>query len=117
MNPIHAGIKEIMTIPIITIEKFSFTIGMFPKKYPAPQQIATQAIQAETLYLMNLVYGKSLVAETKGINVLMIGINLPRKIAIAPYLLKNVRALSKSFSLINLPKTLCLGISSPNFFS
>lgn len=114
MNPKMAGNNEIKTIPMITMEKFSLTIGMFPKKYPAPQQIATQLTQAGMLYFANRAYGKLLVAETKGIRVRIIGINLPRNIAQAPYLSKKSRAFSRSFSLMNLPSIRCRGIRSPN---
>lgn len=55
-------------------------------------------------------------AETNGIKVRMMGMNRPKKIAIAPYLSKKVRALDKSFSLMNFPKIRWRGMISPNLF-
>lgn len=92
-------------MPKTTNEKCFLTNGMLPKKYPAPVQISTHVTQALTLYLMNFLYEKSLVAATNGTNVRMIGMKRARKIAMAPYLSKKPRALFKSDCLMNLPKT------------
>ena len=40
---------ETMMMEIITIEKFSLTTGMLPKKYPAKEQVKTQTIPPKML--------------------------------------------------------------------
>ena len=106
--PTIAGIKETTIIPIITKEKCSLTTGILPKKYPAPQQMRTQAVAPSKLYLMKVEYLTPVPPETKGDKVLIIGINLANEIAMPPCFSKNASVFFMFSSLINLPKKVML---------
>src|SRR5262249_11216681 len=89
------GSSETMTIPIVTSEKFCFTIGTWPNRKPAPTHKPTQA--AAPIRLKNANAGGRIAAApaTNGTNVRTIGTNRPRMIALPPYSSKNACARCK----------------------
>ena len=71
----------------ITIEKFSFIIGILPKKKPAMQHVKTHKIPPKKLYVTKCLVSIFPIPATKGAKVLTIGTNRAITIVLAPYCL------------------------------